>query len=815
MCKKRGRERERLVNHKSDPLLMRRDHRASSAPPPPRPPLIGPASTPHTRAQTPPPTLSHMAGQAALNAVPVPEANVLADALESSTLAHLPSRKVAKNVATCFKRIKDGVDAVHDCWRRMGERNQVCGPGGGEGAMGRRYSDGMSACPLLPPPPSTHPAKPRSLLAPAAQRTLRLSSSTGLSIGLWWEWCVGGGAGETPPPAARTKRTRDTHTEDPPPLTLAPNPRPHPHPPHHTHQTDTHFVKWRGELKKEIKRLQRQRDLVRAWADDPTIQDPAGVLDDSRRAVEVEMERMRAYEREARVKDYSRESLARTAAHPADEAKAATVRWVRAAQASLVVQAEQLTADADAARAAGRASAAASASARADDHASHVARLDQVMRAVENETLAVGDVDELLKEAVEDYVARGSDVNAPPLEDCVYDGCGLDALESVGTLAAHGGPGERADRAAAAAAAVAAALEGSDDDDDASGPRAPPSRSAAAAEKAAKKAAKKAAADAAAAAARAARSKRAGLGVAVAVTTEGVSARAPPPGARTPALSPVPTPVPTPARPTSSALSSAAPTPARPVAPASPPRPPDDVIVTPAASPQAPSLLPSPGMGYAEASARASRTPTLSSVGDGGEAVPASSAPPPLSARASSAGSVAARGAVSPAPPPARVDRKVRREREREIVFLFFFFFLSTTHPPLSFTQSRSAADLAAPPGFSPAGMEGDEADGYNPYSAALEASEASPPPRESPPPPPRRPPPAVAPAPDPAVAVYNEILLTSAAGNMWVDVWGGEGGEEVAGANASAPPLFGGTGGAGDAFWERYFGALKATTSY
>ena len=65
-----------------------------------------------------------MAGQAAHNAVPMPEANVLADALEAAP-AHLPFRKVAKDVATCFKRIKDGVDAVHDCWRRMGERNQV------------------------------------------------------------------------------------------------------------------------------------------------------------------------------------------------------------------------------------------------------------------------------------------------------------------------------------------------------------------------------------------------------------------------------------------------------------------------------------------------------------------------------------------------------------------------------------------------------------------------------------------------------------------------------------------------------------------
>ena len=614
-------------------------------------------------------------------------------------------------------------------------------------------------------------------------------------------------------PVARAKT--HTHKKHHRPLFTHPSHPTHPHP---HKKTDTHFAKWRGELKKEIKRLQRQRDLVRALADDPSIQDPAGVLADARRAVEVEMERMRAYEREARVKDYSSESLARTAAHPADEAKAATVRWVRAAQASLVVQAEQLTADADAARAAGKGAAAAAASARADDHASHVARLDQVMRAVENETLAVGDVDKLLKEAVEDYVSRGCDVNAPPLDDCVYDGCGLDALESVGTLASHGGPGDRADRAAAAAAAVAAALEGSDDDDDDdASARAPPSRSAAAAEKAAKKAAKKAAADAAAAAARAARSKR--VGVAVAVTAEGVSARAPPPspGARTPALSPVPTPVSTPARPTSSALSSAAPTPARPVGPASPPRPPP-VVVTPAASPQPPPPPAAAGHGL-----RGSRGPRVTHahavVGGGwrGGGVRCvccrrlcTAAAPALRARVLGGVGRAARAvAVAGAAPSG--EKGEARERERFCFFAFFFF--SSTNP-LSTPQSRSTADLAAPPGFSPADVEGDEALGYNPYRAALDAS---PPPREpSPPPPPSPrapPPPAVAPAPDPAVAAYNELLLTSAAGNMWVDGWGEEGGGEVA-AGASAA-LFGGTGGAGDAFWERYFGALEATTSY
>lgn len=114
---------------------------SSSAPAP-----IG-APAPPTRSPTPP----TMATQWALFAVPVPEPNVLAAGLETRLPAHVPSRKVAKDMTACFKRIKDGVDAVHDCWRRMGERNQV------RGCVER---EGSAISPMVGLPTTNHPHKP-------------------------------------------------------------------------------------------------------------------------------------------------------------------------------------------------------------------------------------------------------------------------------------------------------------------------------------------------------------------------------------------------------------------------------------------------------------------------------------------------------------------------------------------------------------------------------------------------------------------------------------------------------------------------------
>ena len=67
--------------------------------------------------------------------------------------------------------------------------------------------------------------------------------------------------------------------------------------------------------------------------------------------------------------------------------------------------------------------------------------------------------------------------------------------------------------------------------------------------------------------------------------------------------------------------------------------------------------------------------------------------------------------------------------------------------------------------------------------------------------------------APDPAVAAYNELLLSASADHM--SVRGGEAGGERSGEVAAASDALGGVGGAGDAFWARYFGALRETTAY
>lgn len=69
--------------------------------------------------------------------------------------------------------------------------------------------------------------------------------------------------------------------------------------------------KYEGEMKKEIKKLQRQRDFFRSNQGNADIKDAAtkGKLDLGRKLIEQEMERFREHEKEFKMKQYSKRAL--------------------------------------------------------------------------------------------------------------------------------------------------------------------------------------------------------------------------------------------------------------------------------------------------------------------------------------------------------------------------------------------------------------------------------------------------------------------------------------------------------------------------
>ena len=76
----------------------------------------------------------------------------------------------------------------------------------------------------------------------------------------------------------------------------------------HSAPTPNLKEKYEGDLKKEIKKLQRFRDQIKSWAASNDIKNKKPLLD-ARKAIETEMERFKVLEKETKTKAYSKEGL--------------------------------------------------------------------------------------------------------------------------------------------------------------------------------------------------------------------------------------------------------------------------------------------------------------------------------------------------------------------------------------------------------------------------------------------------------------------------------------------------------------------------
>jgi len=84
--------------------------------------------------------------------------------------------------------------------------------------------------------------------------------------------------------------------------------------------------KLEGELKKELKRLQKHRELVKNWANSADVKQKEPLLK-ARSQIERRMERFKALERESKTKAYSKQGLMRED-EPDDPEKAAMRDWL-------------------------------------------------------------------------------------------------------------------------------------------------------------------------------------------------------------------------------------------------------------------------------------------------------------------------------------------------------------------------------------------------------------------------------------------------------------------------------------------------------
>jgi CCR4-NOT transcription complex subunit 3 len=190
------------------------------------------------------------------------------------------------------------------------------------------------------------------------------------------------------------------------------------------------------DLKKEIKKLQRNRDQIKSWIGSSDVKDKDALIE-ARKLIETKMEQFKICEKETKTKTYSKEGLARAdRLSPEEEAKLKTTSWISEAierlhqlveerdveierlgagkgkksNKSLIEQYQQYNAN----------------------HKFHISKLEGIMRLVNNDLLSAELVDEI-KEELDYYMDAYDDEDYIQAydEDMFYENLGLDELDVV------------------------------------------------------------------------------------------------------------------------------------------------------------------------------------------------------------------------------------------------------------------------------------------------------------------------------------------------------------------------------------------------
>mmetsp|Transcript_22256 Transcript_22256/g.32374 ORF Transcript_22256/g.32374 Transcript_22256/m.32374 type:complete len:678 (-) Transcript_22256:163-2196(-) len=180
--------------------------------------------------------------------------------------------------------------------------------------------------------------------------------------------------------------------------------------------------KYEGDLKKEIKKLQRLRDQIKTWIGSSDIKDKTA-LTEARKLIEVKMEEFKVCERETKTKAYSREGLAREEKlDPREIEKEEKRSWVQSIIDRIEAAVEVLDADLE------RMSSAKGKSknkeqmekleSRISTNRWHVTKLEQINRLLDNDSLEPNKLDDI-KEEIEYYV------------ECVEDEDAADSMEGA------------------------------------------------------------------------------------------------------------------------------------------------------------------------------------------------------------------------------------------------------------------------------------------------------------------------------------------------------------------------------------------------
>lgn len=169
--------------------------------------------------------------------------------------------------------------------------------------------------------------------------------------------------------------------------------------------------KYEGDLKKEIKKLQRLRDQIKTWIASSDIKDKRLLVDD-RKLIETQMERFKVLERETKTKAYSKEGLgAAQKLDPAQREKEDLCSWITNSIESLNIQIDQFESEIESISVhlrkkkndKDKQERIEKLKTSVDKHKYHINQLETLMRMLDNSTIDVNQV-KGIKDDVDYYV---------------------------------------------------------------------------------------------------------------------------------------------------------------------------------------------------------------------------------------------------------------------------------------------------------------------------------------------------------------------------------------------------------------------------
>ncbi|CAF1414622.1 unnamed protein product [Adineta steineri] len=195
--------------------------------------------------------------------------------------------------------------------------------------------------------------------------------------------------------------------------------------------------KYEQELKKEIKKLQRLRDQIKAWISSTEIKDKKS-LQEARKNIELQMERFKIVERETKTKAYSKEGLgAGQKLDPQEKEKEECNQWIAEAIQELNIQIDKFESDIETLSASlKKKKSDKDKQERLEDtkhsierHKFHIESLEKILRAINNDALDLKTIHNLRAD-IEYYVESNQDSDFKENE-LMYEEIDMDDLTTL------------------------------------------------------------------------------------------------------------------------------------------------------------------------------------------------------------------------------------------------------------------------------------------------------------------------------------------------------------------------------------------------